>query len=158
MCHRQYAPWVEDANKLVTFNKLLLSTQGADLALLPAWWPQSAEQKFLNLLKEWTLQVQQGRTPQIDYNAASASISAVLAVPGVASYPQPDFLQLEAPTAALVVADLAHCKGFEHCPAHHRTSGFWLPVATRNIPKEQVFNDYDSLITSLAHFFPHGAP
>ena len=96
--------------------------------------------------------------PQIDYDAASARITEVLAVPGVHSYPQPDFLQLDAPSAALVVADLACCRGFEHCPVNHRTSGFWLPSATRNLPAEQVFNDYDSLITSLAAFFPNGAP
>ena len=97
-----------------------------------------------------------GASPRIDYNAASARISEVLALPGLATYPQPDFLPLDAPTAALVVADLAHCRGFEHCPANHRTSGFWLPVATRNLPKTQVFNDYDSLINSLTEFFPNG--
>ena len=74
--------------------------------------------------------------------------------PQLHKFPQPAFQELVAPDNALVVADLAHCRGFAHCPSTHRTNGFWLAPEVRDMPKEEVFCDYEALINALGDCFP----
>ena len=154
-CHRQYDPWKKDG-RFCKFNKVLLNQDPADkdkFIATPAWWTETSEQLFINILKEYTLKIKIGSTEmdKVTYD----NISKVISEHVEKSYNQPTIFQtirVPAPVEEQV-AVLSACRGYEHCDTSPQDiEGFFFKNHMA-VTEEEIFTDFEVLCNEIASCF-----
>jgi len=152
MCITLFQPWVE-RDSLLKFNKVIITSDPDDeegeYQVLPTLWPSTAEEKFLNILKEYSAGVKKGG--DIKYESAQKDIETIL------MSKKNIFVKFEdhmAPKAELIRADIRYCKGYDHHDITPKImSGFFLEGA-HNIAAKDVFQDVPALCNMLSSLIP----
>ncbi len=146
-CHSAYAPWLQ-REKLITYNKvLLLGSQPGETScqVIPAFWSPTAEQKFINLMKEFQTNFTAEDANQLKYENITSKMEQLLF-----NNPKKRTLKeftVKVPDMTKVQAWLKDCEGYEHCDdSPKEIPGFYF---TEAVPDDEIFNEWDSLINEL---------
>ena len=154
-CNRLYEPWKKDS-RFCNFNKVLVNQDPHDntkLIATPAWWEQTSEQAFVNILKECVLKMKLGAEEmnQVTYT----NITKVISEKVYSNYSQPTMFEMVDVPAPIreQVAYLSNCKGYEHCDTSpQKIEGFFIENFM-DITDDQIFRDFEVLCNELAHCF-----
>ena len=151
-CYREYMPWKKDG-RFCKFNKVLVNMDPLDPnkhIVTPAWWTETSEQLFINLLKEFTLQIRVGSAElhAVTYNTITKVLSEKVAA---RSSQSTIFEPVDVPAPyAEQVATLHSCKGYEHCDiSPQKIEGFFF----RNhmdVEEDEIFKDFELFCNELA--------
>ena len=157
-CNAVYSPWKRDG-RYCKFNKVLVNVDPDDskkYISTPAWWTESSEQVFVNLLKEFSLKIQLGAAEMkaVTYDNISKFISDNV----LASYRQPTiFEQIAVPAPGNAqFATLSTCKGYEHCDTSPQMIEGFFFKDHMHVKEEQIFKDFEVLCNELASCFKMG--
>ena len=134
------------------FNKVLVNVDPVDpnkYVTTPAWWTETSEQLFVNLLKEFTFKIQIGNA---EMNAVTYdNITKIISEKIDACYNQTTvFQQIDVPGPYMdQVATLTNCKGFEHCDiTPHKIEGFFFENHM-DVQEDEIFKDFAVLCDEL---------
>ena len=157
-CNMQYQPWKKD-RRYCKFNKVLVNVDPDDsnkYISTPAWWTETSEHVFVNLLYEFTrkIQVDGAEMNAVTYNDITKLISEKVH----ASYRQSTvFEQVNVPAPFNdQFATLSSCKGYEHCDTSpQKIEGFFFK-SHMDVEEEQIFKDFEILCNELASILKIG--
>ena len=151
-CHGMYSPWQQD-ERFCKFNKVLVNVDPDDATkchVTPAYWAETAEQSFVNVMKEFSLKFQMkgGDLKIVNYNNVSQFIENKLA----STFKQPAiFKMIQVPAQyAEQVSDLNTCKGFEHCSTKPQLIEAFFFEKHKEVTQDMIFTDFEILCNEIA--------
>jgi len=157
-CFAMYLPWQQNS-KWCRFNKVLVHSDPDDsdkYIITPAWWTETSEQLFVNILKELTFKIQ---TEDAEMKAVTYdNITKIISEKIDACYNQTTvFQQIDVPGPYMdQVATLTNCKGFEHCDiTPQKIEGFFFKNHM-DVKEDEIFKDFAVLCDELASCLKNG--
>ena len=143
------------------------------LKVIPAYWTETQEAKFTNVLKEHTLRLQaamRGECPEaaltsLKYDTVAETLAERLSpYQGEAEY---TFAPTKAPFGSDMCGnepgyrktwEIKTCTGYEHCTQDCVVDGFFFKEA-RSVPNHAIFRDWDEIVNEIAaHLETCGTP
>ena len=151
-CFQEYMPWKKDS-RFCLFNKVLVNEDPADsnkFIATPAWWEETSEQLFVNLLKEFTFKTQAGDAAMNE--VTYTNITKIITEKVDASLSQSTiYEQVDVPGPYMEqVATLSQCKGYAHCDmSEQKIEGFFFKNHM-DVKEDQIFKEFSVLCDELA--------
>ena len=161
-CYEQHRPWVQ-RDHLAKFNMVLFTSIVPDpdalecvsvedgghpsYQLVPCWWTDDTEKKYINMLKEFAAGVPKGNYKNVDYKSIAKRIEELTDtfrtdVPCFEMHAVPD-------KNKVVCASLNKCNGYEHCDENPQVvSGFFFPRHLE-VGNKEIFTSWKELIDEL---------
>ncbi len=112
--------------------------------------------KFISVMKEFAAFIDARNYHEISYSTIARKLNETIMTDGAINCGifEPHLV----PKEQDIVADLSGCKGYKHIQINlqqkRAVDGFYMPAGFKEIPKDEIFTDWDSLINAFSDFFP----